>query len=88
VLGNLGRNRLTGPGLATLDLVLVRSQRLGGGTTAQFRIEMFNALNHANFQTPNVVIFDDRGNLTANVGVITATRTSARQMQLGVKFLW
>jgi hypothetical protein len=87
VLGNLGRNRLTSPGLATLDLVLVKTQKMGG-TTAQFRIEMFNALNRANFSTPATTIFDNNGNLTANVGVITATRTSARQMQLGVKLLW
>jgi hypothetical protein len=87
VLGNLGRNTLSSPGLATLDLVLVKTQKFGG-TTAQFRIEMFNALNRANFSTPATTIFDDRGNLTANVGVITNTRTSARQMQLGVKLLW
>ena len=87
VLGNLGRNTLISPGLATLDLVLVKSHRMGPAT-AQFRVEMFNALNRANFSTPATTIFDDRGNLTANVGVITSTRTSARQMQLGVKFLW
>jgi hypothetical protein len=88
VLGNLGRNTLSSPGLAALDLVLVRSQKLSGGTTAQFRCEGFNILNRANFATPQTTIFDDRGNLTANVGVITSTRTTARQLQLGVKLLW
>ena len=87
VLGNLGRNTLISPGLATLDLVLVKNQPLSAATM-QFRIEMFNALNRANFSTPATTIFDDRGNVTANVGVITTTRTSARQMQLGVKLLW
>ena len=87
VLGNLGRNALISPGLATLDLVLGKALRMGA-TTAQVRIEMFNALNRANFATPATTIFDDRGNLTANVGVITSTRTSARQMQLGMKLLW
>ena len=87
VLGNLARNALSSPGLSTLDFVLVKTQKFGA-TTAQFRIEMFNALNRANFSTPATTIFDDRGNLTANVGVITGTRTSARQMQLGVKLLW
>jgi hypothetical protein len=87
VLGNLARNALSSPGLATLDLVLTKTQDLGG-PTLQFRVEMFNALNRANFSTPATTIFDDRGNLTANVGVITATRTSARQMQLGVKLLF
>ncbi len=87
VLGNLARNSLSSPGLSTLDFVLVKTQKFGA-TTAQFRIEMFNALNRANFSTPATTIFDDRGNLTANVGVITGTRTSARQMQLGVKLLW
>ena len=87
MLGNLGRNALISPGLATLDLVLGKALRMGA-TTAQVRIEMFNALNRANFATPATTIFDDRGNLTANVGVITSTRTSARQMQLGMKLLW
>ena len=87
VLGNLGRNSLISPGQATLDLVLVKAQRLGRAT-AQLRVEMFNALNRANFATPATTIFDDRGNLTANVGVITNTRTSARQVQLGAKLLW
>jgi hypothetical protein len=87
VLGNLGRNALISPGLATLDVVLGKALRMGA-TTAQVRIEMFNALNRANFATPATTIFDDRGNLTANVGVITSTRTSARQMQLGMKLLW
>ena len=82
-----GSQPATSPGLATLDLVLIKTQQFGG-TTAQIRIEMFNALNRANFSTPATTIFDDRGNLTANVGVITSTRTSARQMQLGVKLLW
>ena len=87
VLGNLARNALSSPGLSTLDFVLVKTQKFGA-TTAQLRLEMFNALNRANFSTPGTTIFDDRGNLTANVGVITGTRTSARQMQLGVKLLW
>ena len=87
VLGTLGRNRLTSPGLSVLDLVLTKTQKFGG-TTAQFRVEMFNALDRANFATPATTIFDDRGNLTANVGVVTSTRTSARQMQVGVKLLW
>jgi hypothetical protein len=87
VLGNMQRNSLIGPGLATLDLVLTKSQRVGA-TTVQFRVEMFNALNRANFATPATTIFDNTGNLTANVGVITATRTSARQMQLGLKLLF
>jgi hypothetical protein len=88
VLGNLGRNVLTSPGLANLDLVLVKSQKLSGRMTAQFRLEAFNALNRANFATPETTIFDNRGNLTANVGVITSTRTTARQLQLGLKVLW
>lgn len=85
VLGNMGRNTLTSPGLAALDLVLTKNQSLGGRMKAQFRVEMFNALNRANFATPNVIIFDNNGNRTANVGVISNTRTTARQMQLGLK---
>jgi len=86
VLGNLGRNTLRSPNLATLDLVLTKTYSVGGQMKAQFRLEVFNALNRANFATPsNVVIFDNNGNIPANAGVIASTRTTARQTQLGVK---
>ncbi len=55
--GNLGRDTLIGPGLATWDLSFLKDTRIHERTTLQFRAELFNVLNHANFNTPNAVVF-------------------------------
>jgi hypothetical protein len=47
--GNLGRNVVRGLGAWQLDLALRRQFRLTERVTAQFRVEAFNVLNHANF---------------------------------------
>jgi hypothetical protein len=85
-LGNLGRNTLAGPGLSNLDFSLFKNLTLVESVTTQLRIEIFNALNHANFGTPNIVIFDRQGRLTANAGQITSTSTDSRRIQFGLKF--
>ncbi len=50
--GNLGRGVYRGPGLADLDLSLFKTTKLTERTNLQFRAEVFNVLNHANFGTP------------------------------------
>lgn len=55
LLGNAGRNILTGPGYVMTNLSLVKSHRLGflgGSGQVQFRLEVFNLLNHPNFAVP------------------------------------
>jgi Carboxypeptidase regulatory-like domain len=87
--GNAGRNILQGPGIAETDLSLAKkfsfSERLG----LQFRAEFFNLLNHTNFNTPNPVVYAAAsGGPSPTAGVITATSTTSRQIQLGLKLLW
>jgi hypothetical protein len=84
--GNVGRNTLIGPGLATVDALLVRDVRLKGQSRVQFRAEVFNLLNRANFGLPRNKIFSSNGTIPAAVGIITSTSTSARQAQFGLKF--
>ena len=55
--GNVGRGTLTGPGLTNLDLSLSKNTPLTERTALQFRAEFFNAFNHANFGTPNPIVF-------------------------------
>ncbi len=55
--GNLGRDTLNGPGLATWDFAGAKDTTLREGLTLQFRGELFNILNRANFNTPNLIIF-------------------------------
>jgi hypothetical protein len=93
--GNLGRATLTGPGLATLDLSLFKTAAISEKVSLQFRAEFFNLPNHANFGPPNATVFTN-GTTTASttpaisptVGLITATATTSRQIQLGLKFIF
>jgi len=87
--GHAGRNILQGSGLAELDLALAKKLSLSEHFGAQFRIDFFNVLNHTNFNTPNTIVFTSAtGGPSPTAGVITATSTSSRQIQLGLKLLW
>ncbi|HML15383.1 MAG TPA: hypothetical protein VK419_00090, partial [Bryobacteraceae bacterium] len=85
--GNLGRDTLLGPGLATWDFSLFKDTRIGERMNLQFRAEFFNVLNHPNFNTPNAVVFTPSG-VSPTAGLITSTSTTSRQIQLGLKLLW
>lgn len=89
--GSLGRNTLISPGTATVDLALIKRIPFGeAGSTraAEIRVEMFNALNHANFGQPGRLLFAPDGSVLSSAGVITSTTTSAKQMQLGLRLTW
>jgi hypothetical protein len=85
--GNLGRDTLIGPGLATWDLSFLKDTRLHEKMNLQFRAELFNVLNRANFNSPNAVVFTPTG-VSPSAGVITSTSTTSRQVQLALKLLW
>jgi hypothetical protein len=85
--GNLGRDTLAGPGLATWDFSLLKETAIRERTRLQFRAEFFNILNHANFNTPNAVVFTPTG-VSPTAGIITSTSTTSRQIQFGLKLLW
>jgi len=82
--GNVGRNTIIGPGFATVDFSLSKSFRYGGEKRLQFRAEVFNALNRANFGLPDPVVFDSSGR-NPSAGRISTTVGTARQVQLGLK---
>ncbi len=85
--GNLGRDTLVGPGLATWDLSLLKDTPIRERLHLQFRAELFNLLNRANFNNPNAVVFTPTG-VSPTAGLITSTSTTSRQIQLGLKLLW
>jgi len=90
--GNLGKNTLIGPGAITLDFSLNKSFQLTEENRLQFRAEFFNLLNRVNYWIPASPA--DRAyqlsgttlRVNPNAGVITSTRTSARQIQFGLRF--
>jgi hypothetical protein len=85
--GNLGRDTLQGPGLATWDFSLMKDTRIREGLNLQFRAEFFNILNRANFNSPNAIVFTPTG-VSPTAGLITSTATTSRQIQLGLKLRW
>ena len=98
-LGNLSRNALTGPGVTNLDFSLFKNQAvkaISENFKVQFRVEMFNALNHANFALPDVTQFTIFSGGTAaatqqpiaGTGRLTRTATPSRQIQFGLKLIF
>ena len=85
--GNLRRDSLTGPGIATWDFSMMKDTAVHERYSTQFRAEFFNVLNHANFNTPNLVAFTPAG-VSPTAGVITGTSTTSRQIQFALKLLW
>lgn len=78
--GNAGRNIARGPVFNQLDFGVNKSFRLPGeNTSLQFRAEMFNILNHTNFQAPN-----SNFSSGAAFGKITGA-FDARLIQFGLK---
>ncbi len=85
--GNLGRDTLTGPGLFDWDFSAVKDTKLSERLNLQFRAEIFNILNHTNFNTPNLITFTPSG-VNPTAGAITSTSTTSRQVQFAVKLGW
>jgi hypothetical protein len=85
--GNLGRDTLNGPGLATWDFSALKDTAVSERLTIQFRAELFNLLNRANFNTPNLIVFTPTG-VSGTAGAITSTSTTSRQIQFALKLLW
>jgi hypothetical protein len=95
--GNTSRDSLVGPGLKDIDLSLGKNIALYERLHVQFRAEYFNLLNHSNFTTPNAVVFSSgptpakpatAAALSPTAGLITATSTTSRQLQFGLKLLF
>jgi Carboxypeptidase regulatory-like domain len=85
--GNLGRDSLNGPGLATWDFSALKNTAVSERLTVQFRAALFNLLNRANFNTPNLIVFTPSG-VSGTAGAITSTSTTSRQVQFALKLLW
>ncbi len=91
--GNLGRNVVIGPGLSKLDVSVFKNnyvKRISENFNAQFRAEIFNILNRANFSSPtdNLAIFDQGGQSVSSGGLLTSTQTTSRQIQFALKLIW
>jgi hypothetical protein len=70
-VGNSRRNQLIGPGLSQLDMTVIKNTKITERLTVQFRWEVYNVLNRANFYSiPNQTI---GGGISAGFGQISST---------------
>ena len=83
--GNLGRDTIIGPGLATWDFSLFKSTKITERVGLQFRAEGFNLLNHPNFRIPQSSAVFAGTTYSPSAGIIQNTATSSRQIQLALK---
>jgi hypothetical protein len=97
LLGNGGRNSITGPGLVNVDMSLIKNsyvKRISEQFNVQFRMEIFNILNRANFNPPtsNSQIYDGSGISlgppSGTAGQLDTTATTSRQVQFALKVIW
>jgi len=79
--GNSGRNILSAPSLATVDLALMKNFQLMEPLTLQFRAEGYNIFNRANFGLPDSTFG------TGNFGLIGGA-SDARDMQFSLKLMF
>jgi hypothetical protein len=77
--GSAPRNSVIGPGYANVDFSLARTWPAGGRSQLEFRWEVFNLFNRANFDLPNRTF----GN--PNFGRIFSAK-SPREMQFGLRW--
>ena len=85
--GNVARGSFRGPGLTTFDTSLFKKFTVTEKLTAQFRAEMFNAFNHANFSYPNEIVFNGSA-YNPSAGVVTQTNGTSRQLQFALKLIF
>jgi hypothetical protein len=93
--GNVGRGVYNGPGLAEVDLSVLKNIAVSERINLQFRAEFFNLMNRINYASPNTTVFTNTNTATAPVytanpsaGLISGLATTPRQIQFGLKLMF
>ena len=89
--GNVGKllPDVRSPGTVNWDLSAIKNTRFKERYNLQFRMEMFNFLNHVNYGAPNTAFVAGPNGLNSSgtFGVITSAR-DPRSIQFALKFLF
>jgi hypothetical protein len=96
LLGNAGRNSISGPKLVNVDFSVVKNtaiRKISESFNVQFRAEIFNIFNRSNFLPPEPVngtagaqVLNTDG--TPSAGGIDSLATQPRDVQLALKVIW
>jgi hypothetical protein len=79
--GSAGRNILKGPGFSSIDVSVIKNTAIRERATLQFRAEIFNLLDRANFNLPDSYLG------SPSFGRILSAGTP-RRVQFGLKLLF
>src|SRR6202522_4419767 len=82
--GTARRRFFFGPGMDNYDMALLKNVRLTESKSLQFRLEAFNAFNHAQFFGPQAV----DGNIDSSTFGQVINAAPPRLVQLGMKFFF
>jgi hypothetical protein len=91
--GNAGRNILTGPGLISWNFALTRKFQFKEARALEFRAEVYNLLNHPNFDIPVRDLASPNFGQILNTLPPTSGPTAGgagdpRQVQFGLRYTW
>ena len=87
-LGNFGRDVAIGPHLLNTDVAVLKDTKIRESLNLQFRAEIFNLFNHANFGLPVATAFSGAGTPNSQFGKITTIVGTPRQIQLALKLVF
>jgi hypothetical protein len=86
--GSMGRNVVIGPSFHNTDLSLIKRTKLTERQMIEFRWEVFDVFNHANFGQPGrtAQVGSNTFGVITNTRFATGDSGSSRQMQFALKY--
>jgi hypothetical protein len=85
--GSLGRNVVIGPGFNNTDFSVIKNTKISERVRAQFRAEIFDLFNHANFGPPGNVVGTPAFARITSTRFPTGESGSSRQVQFALKLI-
>lgn len=86
--GNLGRNVVIGPGFHNVDFSVLKKTNITERLRTEFRAEIFDLFNHANFGQPGRVVGTPTFGRITNTRFPTSDSGSSRQLQFALKLIF
>jgi carboxypeptidase family protein/TonB-dependent receptor-like protein len=86
--GSLGRNVVIGPGFQNVDFSVLKKTAITERLRTEFRAEIFDLFNHANFGQPGAVVGSTSFGQITNTRFPTSDSGSSRQLQFALKLIF
>ena len=86
--GSLGRNVVIGPGFSNVDFSVLKKTAITEKLRTEFRAEIFDLFNHANFGQPGAQLGSQNFGKIINTRFPTSDSGSSRQLQFALKLVF